>query len=246
LGVSDVSETLSVVVPVWNEEATIGALVEELDAQLPGWSESVEIIVVDDASSDKTPVILASLADGRSRLRVLRSNENRGHGASVLRGLTEASGDWIFHIDSDGQFVVSEFTELWERRHQFDLVLGRRVHRHDPVHRLVLTRVVAAAVSLLAGRRLRDPNVPFKLFRRTLWEDVRPFLPDGSLAPSILIAAGAVVRGWRVGEVPVSHLERPAGRSTLRALRLLRFSARGLRQLLRFRLRLHAAPPREG
>lgn len=240
------SETLSVVVPVWNEEETIGTVVEELDAQLPGWAESVEIIVVDDASSDKTPVILASLADGRSRVRVLCSNENRGHGASVLRGLAEASGDWVFHVDSDGQFVISEFAELWKRRHQSDLILGRRVHRHDPVHRLMLSRVVAVAVSLLAGRRLRDPNIPFKLFRRTLWEDVRPFLPNGALAPSILIAAGAVVRGWRVVEVPVSHRARPAGRSTLRALRLLRFSARGLGQLLRFRLRLHAAPPREG
>jgi dolichol-phosphate mannosyltransferase len=241
-----VSETLSVVVPVWNEEETIGTVVEELDAQLPGWAESVEIIVVDDASSDKTPVILASLADGRSRVRVLRSNENLGHGASVLRGLAEASGDWVFHVDSDGQFVISEFAELWRRRRQCDLILGRRVHRHDPVHRLMLSRVVAVAVSLLAGRRLRDPNIPFKLFRRTLWEDVRPFLPNGALAPSILIAAGAVVRGWRVVEVPVSHRARPAGRSTLRALRLLRFSARGLGQLLLFRLRLRAASPREG
>jgi dolichol-phosphate mannosyltransferase len=241
-----VSETLSVVVPVWNEEATIGTLVEELDAQLPSWAEDVEIIVVDDASRDKTPAILASLTDQRSRVRVIRADENRGHGASVLRGLAEASGDWVFHVDSDGQFAVSDFAELWKRRHQFDLVLGRRVPRHDPVHRLVLSRVVAVAVSLVAGRRLRDPNVPFKLFRRTLWEDVRPFVSDGSLAPSILIAAGAVVRGWRVVEVPVSHRARPAGRSTLRALRLLGFSARGLGQLLRFRLRLRAAPPREG
>jgi dolichol-phosphate mannosyltransferase len=241
-----VSETLSVVVPVWNEEATIGTLVEELDAQLSNWVEGVEIIVVDDASTDGTPAILASLAHERSRVRIIRSHENRGHGPSVLRGLAEASGDWVFHVDSDGQFVVSEFPELWERRYQFDLVLGRRVHRHDPVHRLVLSRVVAVAVSLLAGRRLRDPNVPFRLLRRTLWEDIRPFVAAGSLAPSILIAAGGVVRGWRVVEVPVSHRARPAGHSTLRALRLLWFSARGLGQLLQFRLRLRAATPREG
>jgi uncharacterized protein (TIGR03663 family) len=241
-----VSETLSVVVPVWNEETTIGTLVEELDEQLPGWVDGVEIIVVDDASTDATPAILASLADQRSRVRVIRSDQNRGHGASVLRGLAEASGEWVFHVDSDGQFIVSEFTELWKRRQQFDLILGRRVHRHDPTHRLVLSRVVAAAVSLLAGRRLRDPNAPFKLFRRTLWEDIRPLISDGSLAPSILIAAGAVARGWRVVEVPVSHRARPAGRSTLRTLRLLGFSARGLGQLLRFRLRLGTAVSREG
>jgi glycosyltransferase involved in cell wall biosynthesis len=244
--VNNVGESLSVVVPVWNEQATIGTLVEELDTELLSRVDRLEIIVVDDASSDQTPAILAGLAEERPHLRVICSEHNRGHGASVLRGLAEASGEWVFHIDSDGQFLVSEFTRLWERRHHADLVLGRRLHRHDPAHRLVLSRLVAAAVSLLAGRRLHDANVPFKLFRRTLWEDLEPLVPTGSLAPSIFIAAGATVRGWRVVQVPVSHLARPAGRSTLRALRLLRFSARALGQLLRFWWRLRAAAPREG
>ena len=231
-------ESLSVVVPVWNEQATIGQLVKDLDAELAPLVERLEIIVVDDASTDRTPAILRCLAAELRNVRVLRAERNAGHGPSVLRGLAAASGDWIFHIDSDGQLVVADFGRLWRRRESADLVLGYRVRRRDPVHRLVLSRVVAACTSLLVGRRLRDPNVPFKLLRRALWADLAPVVPPDTLAPSILLVAAAVRRGWRIEQVPVTHNPRAVGRSSLRAVRLLAFSARGLGQLVRLRVRL--------
>ena len=231
-------ESLSVVVPVWNEQATIGQLVKDLDAELAPLVERLEIIVVDDASTDRTPVILRCLAAEVRTLRVLRSERNAGHGPSVLKGLAAASGGWIFHIDSDGQLVVADFGRLWRRRESADLVLGYRVRRRDPVHRLVLSRVVAACASLLVGRRLRDPNVPFKLLRRALWTDLAPYVPPDTLAPSILLAAAAARRGWRIEQVPVTHHPRAVGQSSLRAARLIAFSARGLGQLVRLRVRL--------
>ncbi len=229
------SESLSVVVPVWNEEAVIGELLAEIDSQIAGRFEQGEIIVVDDASTDSTPEILAGLEGLGGRLRVLRSDRNRGHGPSVRRGLEHSSGDWILQLDSDGQFEVADFWSLWSAREDADLVLGVRVDRRDPVHRLALTRVISVVVSLLAGRRLRDPNVPFRLLRRALWDDLAPLVPPDSLAPSILVTLGAVVRGSRVVERPVAHRRRVRGRSSLRAFRLLAFSLRGLGQLLRFR-----------
>lgn len=240
-----VTESLSVVVPVWNEEEVIGGLVDELEREVAAHLDDAEIVVVDDASTDSTPAILAERARASGRLRVITADRNRGHGPSVLHGLREARGDWIFQLDSDGQFVVAEFWELWRRREEADLVLGIRVDRHDPLHRLVLTRVVAVVVSSLAGRRLRDSNAPFRLVRRGLWEDLRGFLGPDTLAPSILVTMGAAVRGWRIVEVPVTHLPRQGGTSWLRAFRLLRFSLRGLGQLGRFRYELLRAPARE-
>jgi dolichol-phosphate mannosyltransferase len=233
-----VRESLSVVVPVWNEQATIGQLVKDLDAELAPLVEHLEIIVIDDASTDRTPAILECLAAELRSLRVLRAERNAGHGASVLKGFAAATGDWIFHIDSDGQLVVADFGRLWRRRESADLVLGYRVCRRDPVHRLVLSRVVATCTSLLVGRRLRDPNVPFKLLRRALWADLAPVVPPDTLAPSILLVAAAVRRGWRIEQVPVTHHPRAVGRSSLRAVRLLAFSGRGLGQLVRLRVRL--------
>ncbi|MGH3066606.1 MAG: glycosyltransferase family 2 protein [Gaiellaceae bacterium] len=236
------SESLCVVIPVWNEEGVIGDLLAEIDREVRDRFEQIEIVVVDDASTDATPAILAGLGDFGGRLHVLRSDRNRGHGPSVLLGLQRARGDWILQLDSDGQFVVAELWSLWERREDADLVLGVRLHRHDPAHRLVLSRIVSTVVSLLAGSRLRDPNVPFRLVRRSLWDDLSHLVPQDALAPSILVALGASVRGYRVVEAPVSHRPRTRGRSSLRSLRLVRFSLRGLVQLVVFRYSLHRAP----
>jgi hypothetical protein len=97
---------------------------------------------------------------------------------------------------------------------------------------------VAAVSSLLAGSRIRDVNTPFRLLRRRVWNDLRPTLDAAALAPNVLVTVGAGLRGWRVLEIPVTHLAREGGTSTLRSLRLLRFSLRGLGQLLAYRRRV--------
>jgi dolichol-phosphate mannosyltransferase len=241
--VGELTQTLSIVLPAWNEEGVVGELVEELDRTVAVPLGSAEIVVVDDGSTDRTAEVLAAAAADNERLRVV-TQANRGHGPAVLAALALARGDWIFQLDSDGQFAVADFWKLWERRDGADLVLGVRAERQDPAHRLVLSRVVAVVVSILAGRRIRDPNVPFRLIRRALWDDVSPLIGRDALAPSILTVVAAVVRGWRVVDVPVHHRAREDGTSSLRALRLLRFSLRGLGQLIRFRVALARTPRR--
>jgi len=243
---TDIAESLAVVVPVHDEEATIAHLLDELGHEVVAKHSSAVVIVVDDASTDSTPAILARRAAEDPWLRVERSELNRGHGPTVGRGLDLAQSDWIFELDSDGQFVVSDFWSLWGRRTDADVIVGIRTERHDPLHRLLLSRGVALLTSALAVRRLRDPNDPFRLVRREVWEDVRPFLPDDVGPVHVLFLLGAVTRGWRVAEVPISHLPRASGRSSLRLLSLARFCARGLWQLLTCRIALSAAGTRSG
>ncbi len=235
---------LSVVIPVYNEAEAIETLVEDLGRELPPLVGDVEVIVVDDASTDETPVILERLARDRPWLQVHRPEHNAGHGPSVVRGLDLARADWVFQIDSDGQFVVGEFSRLWGRRDECDLALGVRADRNDPTHRIVLSRTVMIAVSLLSGRRIRDANTPFRLMQRSVWTDLRPLIEDATLAPNIFVTVGASARGRRILEVPVTHLARKTGVVSLRAVRLLRFSGRGLAQLVGFRYRLARAPRR--
>jgi glycosyltransferase involved in cell wall biosynthesis len=233
---------LSIVVPAFNEAEVIEQLVLDVERELLSLFPDLELIVVDDCSTDGTAAILDGLAASRAWLRVVHAERNSGHGPSVVKGLSLASADWIFQIDSDGQFVVAELSRLWERRDEADLVLGLRLVRNDPTHRLLLTRLVRLTVSLLVGHRLRDPNVPFRLVRRTLWEELAPLIGPSTLAPSILVVVGAVARGRRVVEVPVTHLARERGASTLSSWRrLTAFSLRGLVELVRFRLRLRRA-----
>ena len=236
-GVAEAIE-LSVVVPCFNEAKGIADLVLDLEQEFLELGEPFEVIVVDDRSTDDTPRLLDELAQGREWLHVHHAEQNAGHGPSVIRGLELSRGQWIFQIDSDRQFVVSEFADLWERRYDADLVLGVRAARDDPLHRIVLSRTVSIVVSALALRRLRDPNVPFRIYRRELWEDLRQFMGPKTLAPSIFVTLGAVSRGWRLVEVPVTHLRGTREVSTLRKWRLVKFSLSGLLELAVYRFRL--------
>jgi glycosyltransferase involved in cell wall biosynthesis len=235
--------TLSIVVPVYNEAGTVGRLVADLEREVVPVVPACELVVVDDASTDGSGQLLDELASSRPWLRVLHAERNAGHGPSVVAGLERASGAWVFQLDSDGQFLVAEFARLWERREEADLLLGVRVARNDPLHRRLLSRAAAAAVSRLARRSVLDPNTPFRLLRREVWADLEPAIGRSALAPSIYVTLGAVHRGWRVVDVPVTHLARETGVSTLRSWRLLSFAARGLRELVAYRRSLSALPP---
>lgn len=229
---------LSIVMPVYNEAEVIESVVAAFVSDILDKLDDAELVLVNDRSTDATAGILDELARGERRIRVEHAAVNRGHGPSMCRAIELSEGRWVFHADSDGQFVPGDFWSVWDRRHDGDLVLGVRAERHDPRHRLLLTRIVRLGVALVAGRRITDANVPFKLFGRELWDELDPLMPKPTLAPSILLAVGTAVLGRRIVEVPVTHLARPHGLSTLRLGRLVRFSLAGLRQLVEFRLRL--------
>ncbi|HZS13169.1 MAG TPA: glycosyltransferase family 2 protein [Candidatus Dormibacteraeota bacterium] len=234
--------TLSIVMPVFNEGAVIEQVVRELDAEIVEKLGTCEMVVVDDCSTDDTHRILSELSATLPQLTVVRNEPNRGHGPSVLRALDMATGDWIFQVDSDRQHLAAEFWDLWAVRDDADLVLGVRRQRRDGPYRLLITFFVRLGVSMLARRRIRDSNVPFRLYRRELWQDVGPLMEQDTLAPSIHLAVGAALRGWRIVEVEVTHLPRVTGLSFHRGFRVLKFSLRGLRQLIRFRMKQARSP----
>ena len=225
---------LSVVMPVYNEGAILADVVRDVQKHVLDEVPGSELIVVDDHSTDDTPGVLAAAAAGDERIVVLRNDVNVGHGPSVRRGIDAARGEWIFHLDSDGQVDVSEFERLWSLRADADLVVGVRVDRHDPRVRLALTTATRWFASALARTSVRDANAPFKLLARPLVEHLAPSIPRDAFAPSILLVVGAHRCGATVREVEISHFARPHGRSTLHLGRLLRAVARSGRQTVRF------------
>ncbi len=233
------SETcaLSVVMPVYNEQAVIRQVLADVAREILDRVPGSELIVVNDCSTDATAAALDEAAAHDTRIRVVTNPANSGHGISVRRGLDAAHGEWMFQIDSDGQVDLAQFAELWQQRDDNDLLIGVRAVRHDPRHRLILTAVTRVIVSVLARRWLRDANVPFKLVRSSLVRHLSPFIPPDTFAPSILLAAGAARTGARITETEIRHLPRLHGQSTLRVWRLARACLRSGWQTLRFSVR---------
>jgi dolichol-phosphate mannosyltransferase len=231
--------------PVYNEAEVIADVVDELTRDVCARLDGAEIVIVDDGSTDGTPAILDGLAADHDHVKVLHAPRNQGHGPSLRMALEESEGEWILQLDSDGQQRALDFWELWALRERVDLAVGVRVGRNEGPHRTLVTAAARWANRLAGGGRLRDVNVPFKLIRRELWHDLRDDIPAVPVAPSLLIAVGASIRGWRVAEVEIAHQPRRAGNSTVDLRALLRLTAGALRELVGFRARLRRRAPTE-
>lgn len=223
---------LSVIMPVYNEEGAIVAAVDEVRQHVLALLPDSELVVVDDGSRDATGRLLDEAAAADARIKVIHQT-NGGHGAALLTGLKAAQGEYIFLIDSDRQIPLDGFQSAWaEVTAGRDAVFGVRRRRYDPVLRLYLSRLIRHSVNVLFRVNLHDPNAPYKLFRRGIWNEARSCVPDGTLAPSLFLAIVAKSRGYNILEIDVTHKERDTGEVTLRKFKLLKFCARGLGQML--------------
>jgi dolichol-phosphate mannosyltransferase len=229
---------LTVVMPVYNEQDAIVDAVGEVQRQVLDLVADAELIVVNDGSRDNTAALLDDISRKDPRVRVIHQ-ANSGHGGAVMTGLGAATGDFVFLIDSDRQIPLDNFRDAW--RHATNgrvAVFGHRRRRNDPSIRLYLTKVIRGAVKVLFGVDLDDANVPYKLLRRSLWEEARPFIPPGTLAPSLFLAIVSKLRGYDIVLVEVAHRQRHTGEVSIRRMKLLKFCARGLSQMIELRRRL--------
>ena len=192
--------------PAYNESAAIESVCLEWLALAAG--RAFIFIVIDDGSRDATGALLDQLALQHGALRVTHQ-PNQGHGAAVLHGYRQAidaGAEWIFQVDSDGQFTPADFDAVWAERLRGPCVLGYRRRRADSWLRKALSGLKGALTGLLFGVRLRDPNVPFRLFDARLLETLLAHLPPRAFAPNVFLAAMAAGAGAAVREVPVTHM----------------------------------------
>lgn len=215
--------------PAFDEEAGIASVVGETVDALDRLDVAYEIVVVDDASTDRTGAILDGLARSRSGLRVLHLPDNRGHGPALRAGLEQATGAWIGLLDGDGEVPVAGLVALWDRRNDADLLLGRRVDRSGGLSRRAVSAALRGVVRVTAHRAIADANVPCKLVRREWLDRALHVAPPDAFAPSVLLVVAVARGGGRIVEVPVTVRDRPDRPSWLVPSRLAAGCVRSLR-----------------
>src|SRR5258708_18287756 len=124
--------SLSIVLPAYNEEANIERAVEQCVATASRLAKQYEVIVVDDGSSDGMRGVVEGLVrHGQNKVRLLSHHTNRGYGAALRTGVTSARYDYVFFMDSDNQFDVSELEYFLPLMDEDEMVTGFRVVRYD-------------------------------------------------------------------------------------------------------------------
>lgn len=200
---------LSLIIPVYNEEGSLPGLfdaIEKAARELP----ELEVILVDDGSSDRSAALLAAQAKKDPRFKVLRLAVNRGQTAAIQAGIDHASGDTLVFMDSDLQNDPADIPRLLEKIDQgYDVVSGWRKDRKDnPLKRNLPSRVANALISGISGVRLHDYGCTLKAYRKRALENVRLY---GEMHRFIPIYASW--QGANVAEIPVSHHARRHGSS---------------------------------
>ncbi|HEY67277.1 MAG TPA: glycosyltransferase family 2 protein [Thermoflexia bacterium] len=224
---------LSIVLPAYNEEANVESAVERVSTVAQQLGMDYEIILVNDGSTDRTGEIARELMQRIPNFRLVEHYPNRGYGGALKAGFAAATKDLIVFVPADNQFDFGEVNRLLERIEEADIVSGYRARRQDPFIRKLNAFGWNTLVRLLFGYLCRDIDCGFKLFRREVLKHVN-LVSDGAMIDTEFLA-GAKARGFRIAEVPVTHLPRVAGEATGANLGVI---LRAFRDLVRFRLRL--------
>jgi glycosyltransferase involved in cell wall biosynthesis len=220
--------SVSAMFPCYNDALTIGSLVDQVYAALTRLVPEVEVIVVNDGSSDSSGDVLDRMAAERDWLRVVHHPQNRGYGQALISGFSAARYEWIFYTDGDAQYDAREAAVVVPLATcNVDIVQGYKVGRGDPWYRKVIGRVYHHVVKLMFGLQVRDTDCDFRLFRRRLFTGASLTSTSGVICVEMMYRFQHA--GARFVEAPVHHYFRPHGRSQFFRLPMI---ARSAMQLL--------------
>ena len=217
-------DALSVVIPAYDEEAGIGAVLKETISVLEALGVDHEIIVVDDASRDRTAEIARA-----SGVTLVQNLENGGYGYALLRGIRRARYRAVAIVDADGSYPISAIPQLFSAWHRgYAMVVGRREGEHyvDSARMRVLRRLFRGLAEFIVGRSIPDVNSGLRIFDRVAVLPMLPFLSAGySFTTSITLLF--MMRALPVTYVPIDYRPRMGSskvrllRDTLRALQIM-------------------------
>lgn len=212
--------TLSIVIPAYNEEDGIAEIARRVLAVRPSLLDvgihNLELLVVDDGSSDRTVEIVRNIQG----VELVCHHKNRGYGAALKTGFGRATGELIGFLDADGTYPPEFFPQLCQHAlNGTDLVIGSRMAGADsqmPITRRIGNLFFATLLSLIGRQRVTDSASGMRVFKREVLERVYP-LPDGlNLTP--VMSTRAIHEGIKMAEFPIPYSER-LGRSKLNVVR---------------------------
>ncbi len=199
--------TLSVIVPVYNERATVAEIIRRM--RRVGLPLELEIVVVDDGSTDGSDQVLAALQD--STVKFIKQPVNRGKGAAIRAGLKAARGDLVLIQDADLEYDPDEWPRLLEPilKGKADVVYGSRFtgERKNmmPLH-WIGNRFLSVTTNILYATTLSDMETCYKLFRRRVLDGITLRANRFDFEPEV--TAKVLRAGYRIYEVPISYAGR--------------------------------------
>ncbi len=201
------------VLPAYNEAKNIEKTVNGAVLYLEKNVRDYEIIVVNDGSVDGTREVVERLSLSNPKIVLVNHPINLGYGSALRSGFERASLAYIFFMDSDGQFDISDIDRFLRYIEDYDVIVGYREKRADPFIRSLNTWLYHLYIRFLFGLKLRDIDCAFKLFPKSAYRAIKPIKSGGALFTAEFLIK-LTKKGFTLREVPVRHFPRRFGKQT--------------------------------
>lgn len=227
--------SLTMFFPCYNEEANVERVTRAAVEVGRTITPDLEVLIVNDGSRDRTGEIADRLAAEIPEVRAVHNQPNRGYGGALARGFREASKNWIFYTDGDGQFDFKELPRLIPLLQDNDIVSCFRLDRKDPLFRKMNAFCWSRLVNTIFGIGLRDIDCAFKIYPRTFIERIS-LQSTGALIDTEMLAKARNM-GLRIVQEGVHHYPRTAGQQTGAKLSVI---LRAFRELMKLQAQIRS------
>lgn len=200
--------TYSFVIPIHNEASNLEPVLVELHAVVTKLDDQVEVLCVDDGSTDHSRQVLLQLKERLPYLKLIFLDGNYGQSAAFDAGIRQATGEVIITMDADGQNDPADVFTLLRYYPEYDVVIGSRQQRQDTLVKRLSSRIGNAVRNVLTRENITDTGCSLKVFQGQLLQQVALFAGMHRFLPTLCRMHGA-----RVKEIPVTHRPRLSGRS---------------------------------
>jgi dolichol-phosphate mannosyltransferase len=222
------SPLLAIVMPVFNEQETLGRDLREWFLEVSCRTADFVFLVIDDGSTDGSLRVLRDLREELGPRIEIFSHANRGHGQTCLEGYRMACGRgarWVLQLDSDGQCDPQDFQRFWSQRDKYDVIYGVRARREDGWRRVVASGILRWTILVAARVWCVDANVPYRLMKTEGLVEMVDRIPGDFFLGNVALAVILRRAGWREGVVRIRFRARSGGEPSVP---LSRFGARAL------------------
>lgn len=228
---------LNLVMPIYNEDEIIEVVVVDWITHLDKLNINYKIKLYNDGSKDNTLDVITSLQKKYQDRIVVIDKKNSGHGPTILQAYKDSlNANWIFQVDSDNEMKAKYFEQFWNKKEDFDFLIGKRVNRISPLFRKIMTYISYVVVRLFFGKGIKDVNSPYRLIKTEVFNTVFKSIPDDTFAPNIIVAGMACKNNIKVKSIDIEFTERTTGVPTLNTsiLKLFKISFKSFYQIISY------------
>ncbi len=227
---------LAVIIPLYNEEELIKSTIDSCLKELNCLGICYDLFVLNDGSTDNSEKVLKTIAEKSSNLFIM-NKPNSGHGPTILKGykLAAKNYEWIFQIDSDNEMSIEDFHKLWNKRNEYDFLIGKRTNREQSFLRKLMSIASRLCVRLFYGKGPSDVNSPYRLMKSEKFVELFHKIPQNTFAPNVIISGYVGMKKLNLYETNVIHLSREHGTSSIKISNFISVAIKSFLQIISFR-----------